>query len=104
MLTAKLLVALGAPLQLKLGDTLLPVQPNPLNTWSLAMAAPSLTSELVTLMLCAFAAVMPHADRTRAAIPAIIFRIAISSPFQILAKREQALASCEAAGKNGLER
>src|ERR1700734_900190 len=102
MLTAKLLVALGAPLQLKLGETLFPVQPNPLNTCSLAIVPPSLTSELVRLMLCAYAAVMPHTvDKTRAAIPTFIPLIAISSPFRMLAKREQALASCNAAGKNG---
>src|ERR1700727_3051269 len=59
METAKLLVAAGAPLQLKLGDTLSPVQPKPLNTCSLAMVAPSLISALVTVMLCALAEVAP---------------------------------------------
>src|SRR5579871_1245306 len=100
MLSAKLLVPLGAPLQLRLGETLLPVQPNPLNTCSLAIVPPSLTSALVRLMLWAFAAVAPNADRTRAAIPAIIFLMAISLPFQMLAECEQALAICKAAGKN----
>lgn len=46
MLTAKLLVRLGAPLQLKSGE-LPPVQPKPLNTCSLTIVPPSLRSELV---------------------------------------------------------
>src|SRR5258708_38876973 len=61
MLTAKLLVPLGAPLQLNAGETLSPVQPKPLNTCSLAMVPPSLMSELVKVMLCAFAALEPSA-------------------------------------------
>src|SRR5215469_12726444 len=54
--SAKLLVPLGAPLQLKAGDTLAPLQPKLLNTCSLATVAPSLSSALVTVMLCALAA------------------------------------------------
>ena len=61
MLTAKLLVPEGAPLQLRAGETLPPVQPKPLNTCSLAMVAPSLISALVKVMLCAFAAPAPNA-------------------------------------------
>src|SRR6478752_2939601 len=59
MVTAKLLVPLGAPLQFKAGETLPPVQPKPLNTCSLAMVPPSLTSELVKVMFCASAALEP---------------------------------------------
>ena len=63
MLTAKLLVPLGAPLQLKAGETLPPAQPKPLNTCSLTMVSPSLRSELVKVMFCAIAALEPkHAD------------------------------------------
>jgi hypothetical protein len=40
--TAKLLVPLGAPLQLKAGEMLPPVQPKPLNTCSLTMVPPLL--------------------------------------------------------------
>jgi len=50
MLTAKLLVPLGAPLQLKAGETLPPVQPNPLKTCSLTIAPPSLRSELIKVI------------------------------------------------------
>jgi hypothetical protein len=51
MLTAKLLVPLGAPVQLKAGEMLPPVQPKALNTCSLTIVPPSLISELVNVML-----------------------------------------------------
>src|SRR5271169_2641344 len=76
MLTAKLLVPLGAPLQLRPGETLPPVQPNPLNTCSLAMVPPSLISELVRLKLCAFATLTPNALTPSAAIQIASFFIA----------------------------
>src|ERR1700716_3333648 len=75
MLTAKLLVPLGAPLQLKAGETLPPVQPKPLNTCSLAMVAPSAISGLVKVMLCALARVGPSALTPSAAIQATGFII-----------------------------
>src|ERR1700730_11383636 len=68
MLRARLLVPLGAPLQLKAGERLPPVQPKPLNTCSLAIVAPSLMSGLVKVMLCAFAALAPNALTPSAAI------------------------------------
>src|SRR5665213_3339413 len=80
MLSAKLLVPLGAPLQLRDGDRLPPVQPNPLNTCSLAMVAPSLISGLVTVMLCALAALAPSALRPSAAIHIGSLVMVISSP------------------------
>jgi hypothetical protein len=58
MLTAKLLVRLGAPLQLKSGE-LPPVQPKPLNTCSLTIVPPSLRSELVRSCF----AHSPHSNR-----------------------------------------
>ena len=61
MLTAKLLVPLGAPLQLRAGEILPPVQPKPLKTCSLAMVPPSLMSGLLRDRLCAFAALAVHA-------------------------------------------
>src|SRR5262249_17787659 len=51
--TAKLLVPAGAPLQLKAGEVLLPVQPKPLNTCAPAIVAPSLMSGLLSVRLCA---------------------------------------------------
>src|ERR1035437_2403714 len=77
MVTAKLLVPLGAPPQLKAGETLPPVQPKPLNTCSLTMVPPSLMSELVKVMLCAFAALEPRALTPSAAIQLANFVIAI---------------------------
>jgi hypothetical protein len=68
MLTAKLLVAAGAPLQLKAGERLPPVQPKPLNTCSLAILAPGLISELVKLNPAAFAPFTPSALTPSAAI------------------------------------
>jgi len=65
MLSAKLLVPEGAPLQLKAGERLLPVQPNPLNTCSVAMVPPSLMSALARVMLCAFAAPAPSKLRPK---------------------------------------
>src|SRR6185312_9286146 len=62
MLTAKLLVPLGAPLQFRAGEILLPVQPKPLNTCSLAMVPPSLMSGLLRERLCALAALTVHAE------------------------------------------
>src|ERR1700730_802642 len=59
MLTAKLLVPGGTPLQLSAGERLPPLQPKPFNTCSLAMVAPSLRSGLVKVMLCAFAVLAP---------------------------------------------
>src|SRR6478672_6402986 len=56
MLTAKLLVPAGAPLQLSAGERLPPLQPKPFNTCSLEMVAPSWRSALVKVMLCASAA------------------------------------------------
>src|SRR5258706_11025875 len=73
MVTAKLLVPPGAPLQLSAGETLLPVQPKPLNTCSLAMVAPSLRSVLAKLMLCAFAAPVPNRLKPSAAKTAGLF-------------------------------
>src|SRR4029453_4446792 len=73
MVTAELLAPVGAPLQLKAGETLPPVQPKPLNTCSLAMVAPSLRSVLVKLMLCAFAALGPNRLRPSAAKTAGLF-------------------------------
>src|ERR1700722_10674764 len=55
LVMAKLLVPLGAPLQLKDGEILPPLQPKPysaLSTCSSFMAPPSLTSALVKLMFC----------------------------------------------------
>src|SRR3974390_3334134 len=72
METAKLLVAAGAPLQLRAGETLLPVQPKPLNTWSLAIVAPSLISGLVSARLCALAPPPPSRPRASVAISAAI--------------------------------
>src|ERR1700729_3836968 len=80
MLTARLLVPLGAPLQLSAGEILPLVQPNPLNTCSLAMVAPSLMSALVRVMLCACAALAPNMLRPKAAIQLAGFVMAIS-PF-----------------------
>src|SRR5439155_4861945 len=68
MLTAKLLVPLGAPLQLSAGETLPPVQPKPLSTCSLAMLPPSLMSGLVKVMFCALATVAPSAPTPSATI------------------------------------
>src|SRR4029077_16663950 len=70
MVTAKLLVPLGAPFQLRAGERLPPVQPNPLNTCSLAKVPPSLRSALAKVMLCAFATPepsvpMPSSDMER---------------------------------------
>ena len=48
-------VPLGAPLQVNAGDTLPPVQPNPLNTCSFAIVPPSVISVLVKVMVCALA-------------------------------------------------
>src|SRR6202046_4541375 len=68
MLTAKLLVAAGAPLQLKAGERLPPVQPKPLNTCSLAILAPCLISALVKVRPAAFAALAPNVLTPSAAI------------------------------------
>src|SRR6185312_16732458 len=62
MLTAKLLVSFGAPLQFRAGEILLPVQPKPLNTCSLAIVPPSLMSGLLRDRLCALAALTVHAE------------------------------------------
>src|SRR5580704_383938 len=78
MLTAKLLVRLGAPLQLKSGETLPPVQPKPLNTCSLTIVPPSLRSELVR----SYFAHSPHSNRAptpSAAIQKANFVITIPS-------------------------
>ena len=83
MLTAKLLVPLGAPLQLRAGEILPPVQPKPLKTCSLAMVPPSLMSGLVKVMLCAFAALAVHAPMRRqpsAAIQTVHFAMPNPSP------------------------
>src|ERR1700761_2183581 len=77
MLTAKLLVAAGAPLQLNAGDRLPPLQPNPLNTCSLTMLAPSLMSALVNVIFCAFAALAPHALKLSTAIQIPSFAMVI---------------------------
>jgi hypothetical protein len=53
---AKLLASLGAPLHFKDGEILPPLQPKTFATCASVMVAPSLTSALVTLMLCAKAA------------------------------------------------
>ena len=77
MLTAKLLVPLGAPLQLSAGEMLPPVQPKPLNTCSLAMVPPSLMSGLVRVMLCAFARSRANALTPSAAIQTASFVMTI---------------------------
>src|ERR1700730_7191084 len=77
MVTAKLLVPLGAPLQLSAGEPLPPVQPKPLNTCSLAMVAPSLRSVLARLMLCAFAALEPNKLNPSAVTQTASFAITI---------------------------
>src|ERR1700722_20794674 len=80
MLTAKLLVAAGAPLQLSEGETLPPVQPKPLNTCSLAMVAPSLISALVTVISCACAACAPSTVTASAAINFVAANFVIGIP------------------------
>src|SRR5262249_29002766 len=64
--TAKLLVAAGAPLQLKAGEMFWPVQPNPLNTCASAMVAPSLMSGLVRVISSAIAVLAPSRPRPSA--------------------------------------
>src|ERR1700733_7533729 len=76
MLRARLLVPLGAPLQLKAGERLPPVQPKPLNICSLAIVAPSLISGLVRVMLCAFAALAPNAVAPNALTPSAAIQTA----------------------------
>src|SRR5215469_12318466 len=49
--SAKLLVSDGAPLHESAGETLLPLQPNSLNTCALAMVPPSVRSVLVRVNL-----------------------------------------------------
>src|SRR6478609_6928696 len=78
IVTAKLLVALGAPLQFNAGEILPPVQPKPLKTCSLAIVAPSFIWGLVRVMLCACAA--PAAAMPAASAPARITGFAICSP------------------------
>src|ERR1700730_12924578 len=77
MWTAKLLVPLGAPLQFRLGETLLPVQPKPLNICSLPMVPPSLISALVKVMVCALAAPAPNSPTPSAVTqtPALVMVI-----------------------------
>src|SRR5665213_3956330 len=95
MLTARLLVPLGAPLQLSSGETLPPVQPKPLNTCSLAIVPPSLMSVLVKVMLCACAAVAPRAVRP-SAIQTVHFVTAIP-PLQ---KARALLLTCRCDGSH----
>ena len=59
------------------GDMLLPVQPKPLNTCSLAMVPPSLMSVLVKVMLCALAAIEPSTLTVNAAIQTTNFFIEV---------------------------
>src|SRR5579859_6763627 len=92
MLTAKLLVPLGAPLQLKAGETLAPVQPKPLNTCSLTMVAPSLRSELVKVMFCAIATLEPSTLTPSAAIQRANFAM------QFLPLRYAGILGCSRAG------
>src|ERR1700690_2436414 len=108
MLTAKLLVAAGAPLQLSAGETLPPLQPKPLNTCSLTMVAPSLISELVKVMLCALAksapkALKPSAANQTGSFVAANFVIAIplsmSRDFSTLVRLGQPIAIFAAARK-----
>src|SRR5579859_3958726 len=68
---AKLLVSAGAPLQLRDGEILPPLQPNTLATWALFMAEPSATSLLFSVMFCASA--------TEALNPANIATVAANS-------------------------
>src|SRR5271169_4300887 len=68
----KLLAAAGAPVQLKEGEILLPVQPKPLNTCSSLIVAPSLTSPLFKLMLWAEAVCAPRVLAARAAAPSTV--------------------------------
>src|ERR1700687_3664924 len=78
MLTAKLLVPAGDPLQLSAGETLPPLQPKPFNTCSLEMVAPSLRSALVRVMLCASAALAPN--RLKPSAPIRIASFAMANP------------------------
>src|ERR1700722_6463733 len=80
MLTAKLLVAEGAPLQLSDGETLPPLQPKPLNTCSLAMVAPSLISALVTVMSWAHAAPAPNRLTAQAEINPVAANFVMAIP------------------------
>src|SRR6516165_9534411 len=80
LVMAKLLVPLGAPLQLKDGEILPPLQPKPnsaLSTCSSAMAPPSVTSALFTVMFCAYAGA-PSALKARTAAPIGALIIALS--------------------------
>src|ERR1700739_1798552 len=94
MLRARLLVPLGAPLQLSAGERLPPLQPKPLNTCSLAIVAPSLMSGLVKVMLCAFAALAPSALTPSAAIQTASLVITIPPP--VMARRfcSRPVAAC----------
>src|ERR1700746_2304811 len=92
MLTAKLLVPLGAPFQLKAGETLPPAQPKPLNTCSLTMVSPSLRSELVKVMFCAIAALEPSTPTPSAAIQRANFAI------KFLPLRHAGIPGCSRAG------
>src|SRR4051794_4014821 len=51
--TAKLLVPAGAPLQLRAGEMLAPLQPNPFKSCSSAIVPPSFRSGLVKVRPCA---------------------------------------------------
>src|ERR1700730_2792404 len=66
---AKLLVSLGAPLQLSDGEILPPLQPNTFATCASLMVEPSLTSALVTVIACAKAAGSLHAPNASTVAP-----------------------------------
>src|ERR1700688_2113283 len=66
---AKLLVLLGAPLQLKDGEILPPLQPNTFATCASLIVEPSLTSALVTVISCAKATGVLNAPNATTAAP-----------------------------------
>src|SRR5580700_11641624 len=66
---AKLLVSLGAPLQVNDGEILPPLQPNTFATCASLIAEPSLTSALVTVISWAKAAGVLNAPNATTAAP-----------------------------------
>src|SRR4029077_6719092 len=76
MVTAKLLVAAGAPLQFSSGEMSLPVQPKLLKTCSAPIVAPFLISGLVNLKpdaLVALVAAMAARPKAAAKHPVVSF-------------------------------
>src|ERR1700733_14377352 len=68
MVTAKLLVPAGAPLQPSAGEMSPPLQPKPFSACWWAIVAPWVISGLVKVKLCAFAAPAPEKPIPSAAI------------------------------------